>query len=251
MRQQIVAGNWKMHGTRASVASLLQGLVSGLSQESTVTSIVFPPAVFLAQTELLLQDTTIAWGAQNVSASEPGAFTGELAAQMLTDFGCRYVLVGHSERRLLFGEDNTQVAMKFAQAQRYGLIPVLCVGETLTQRQQGLTHQVIKEQLDSILSLEGGAAVLQDAIVAYEPVWAIGTGMTATPEQAQEVHEQIRQWIAAQDADIASALSILYGGSVKSVNAADLFSMPDIDGGLVGGASLHADDFVEIVRCMK
>lgn len=251
MRQAIVAGNWKMHGSPESTTRLLEGLKQGLPDLGSVHCVVFPPYVFIDQTAQLLQGTTIAFGAQNVSANEQGAYTGEVSADMLTALGCEYVLVGHSERRALYQEDDILVAMKFAQAKQHGLIPILCVGETLEQRQAGVTRDVVARQLDAILNLDAGISGFKKAVVAYEPIWAIGTGVTATPEQAQEVHQMIREKIAGLDKEIAEDLSILYGGSVKAANARELFAMPDIDGGLVGGASLQAEEYVEIVKCIN
>ncbi|MBS0358641.1 MAG: triose-phosphate isomerase [Proteobacteria bacterium] len=250
MRSKIIAGNWKMHGSKDSVTALLSNIKSNFAASSPQL-IVFPPYVYLEQVQQTLKDTKIQWGAQNLSANEPGAYTGEVAAQMLLDFGCKYSLVGHSERRSFYHEDNILVAMKFAQAQRHHLIPILCVGETLQQREQGLTEEVIREQLQAVLLLQAGVQGFRQAVIAYEPVWAIGTGLTATPEQAQEVHQFIRRELAKQDEVIAAQVSIIYGGSVKAVNAKSLFAMPDIDGGLVGGASLDAHEFVEIAKCIN
>lgn len=251
MRRAIVAGNWKMHGSKAMVAELLDGLLSELQASNPVETVVFPPFVYIDQVAATLANTPIRWGAQDVCAQAQGAFTGEISAEMLNDFGCRYVLIGHSERRTLFNESNAEVAAKFAAAKNAGLTPILCVGETLEQREEGETVSVIAEQLDEVLGLAEGASAFSDAVVAYEPVWAIGTGLTASPEQAQEVHAAIRAQIATKDAQIAENLSILYGGSVKPDNAEQLFAMPDIDGGLIGGASLQAQAFIEIVKCIK
>lgn len=251
MRQKIVAGNWKMQGSTATNQHLLDSLIQGLPSNTDVSVIVFPPAVYLEQVSATLAHSSIAWGAQNVSANEPGAYTGEIAASMLHDFNCRYVLVGHSERRSLYHEDDALLAMKFAQAIKHDLVPIFCLGETLEQRQQGQTEAVVKAQLDAVLQLDGGVSRLANAILAYEPVWAIGTGQTATPEQAQAVHAYLRGLVSEQDASIANSLSILYGGSVKAANASDLFAMPDIDGGLIGGASLDAQQFIEIMQCFK
>jgi triosephosphate isomerase len=198
----------------------------------------------------MLQDTHVAWGAQNVSQHDKGAYTGEVSSAMLTDFSCRYVIVGHSERRALYGEDSHTVALKFKAAQAAGLIPVLCIGETLDQREAGVTEQVVAEQLDAVTGLMGIEA-MASSVVAYEPVWAIGTGKTASPDQAQDVHAFIRGRIATHSPEVAGNLQILYGGSVKANNAAELFAMPDIDGGLVGGASLVADEFIAICRAAK
>jgi triosephosphate isomerase len=248
MRRPIIAGNWKMNGTKASVRELLQGIRKGAADISNVEWIVLPPFPFLEQTEKLLSNTNIAWGAQNLSDKLSGAYTGEVSATMLKDFGCRYVLVGHSERRNIYGEDNKLVASKFVAASDAGLIPILCVGETLEERKISHTQEVVGEQVNAVLKLSNGIQRLCDAVIAYEPVWAIGTGIVATPEQAQQVHQYIRAQIAKLDADTAQRIRILYGGSVKPDNAKALFAMPDIDGGLIGGASLKIDDFLEIGR---
>lgn len=251
MRQAIVAGNWKMHGSKDSSAELLGRLKQTLGGNQKATVIVFPPFPYLSLAERYLNDTTMAWGAQDVNSHPQGAHTGEVSADMLTDFGCRYVLIGHSERRTIYRESNARVASKFAIAKANGLIPILCVGESEEQRDAGLTMQVIAEQIDEVQNLNGGVDVLANCVIAYEPIWAIGTGKTASPQQAQEVHAAIREKIAASNAELADSLPILYGGSVKANNAADLFIMPDIDGGLIGGASLDAEQFIEIARCIK
>jgi triosephosphate isomerase len=230
MRARLVAGNWKMHGSRESNRALLDALVA-----ADVACAVCVPYPYLAQAADRLQGTRVAWGAQNLSEHAAGAFTGEVSAAMLADFGCRYVLVGHSERRQLFAETDAQAAAKFAAARAAGVTPILCVGETLEQRDAGRTEAVVARQLDAVL--ERGA--FGDAVLAYEPVWAIGSGRTATPEQAQQVHGFLRQRMGA-------ATRILYGGSVKPQNAAAIFAMPDVDGGLIGGASLVAQDFLAI-----
>jgi triosephosphate isomerase len=248
MRTPLVAGNWKMNGSLTSTRELLEGIKQGLGGvRPGVECAVFPPFVYLAEVERLLTGTPIRWGAQNVSEQAPGAFTGEVAGPMLLDFHCTYVIVGHSERRTLYGESDQLVARKFAAARQLGLIPVLCIGETLEEREAGVTEPVVARQLDAVLDLEGIAAI-GDAVLAYEPVWAIGTGRTATPQQAQDVHAFIRAKLAERDAAIAAATRILYGGSVKGVNAAELFTMADIDGGLVGGASLNAQEFLTIAK---
>jgi triosephosphate isomerase len=205
------------------------------------------PFPYLAQAEAALRGSRVAVGAQSLSEHDAGAYTGEVSGAMLRDFGCRYVIVGHSERRALYGERDAQVAAKFLAAQRAGLKPVLCVGETLAEREQGVTGEVVGRQLDAVLDAAGVAA-FADALVAYEPVWAIGTGRTASPAQAQDVHELVRARIAARDGGVGAGVPILYGGSVKPGNAAELFAMPDVDGGLIGGASLVAEDFLAIVR---
>ena len=247
MRRPLVAGNWKMHGTLASVAELIKGLRK-LALPVDVDVVVMPPALYLAQVVAGLEGKGVAVGAQNCAA-EPlqGALTGEVAAVQLVDVGCRYVLVGHSERRMLLGESDGLIARKFAAAQSCGLVPVLCVGETREEREAGRTIEVVSRQVDAVLEVVGIGAFVR-AVVAYEPVWAIGTGLTATPEQAQEVHAAIRAQLAAEDAVVAAGVRILYGGSVKAASAAELFGMPDIDGGLVGGASLNADEFGAICR---
>ncbi|MBU3058314.1 triose-phosphate isomerase [Pseudomonas indica] len=242
MRRPLVAGNWKMHGTRASVAELLDGL-RRLAVPNGVEVAVLPPFLFIDQALNALAGSSIAIGAQNCAEeARQGALTGEIAASQLADAGCAWVLVGHSERRLIIGERDEQVIRKFAATQSVGLRPMLCVGETLEQREAGKTLEIVGQQLACVIE-SLGVAVFERAVVAYEPVWAIGTGLTATPQQAQEVHAAIRAQLAAEDAEVAQAVRILYGGSVKAANAAELFGMPDIDGGLIGGASLNADEF--------
>jgi len=245
MRTPLVAGNWKMHGSRTENASLVRSLLELLRPEYRAEVLVCPPFPYLLETGRQLKDTDVALGAQSVCAEAQGAFTGEVSAAMLRDVGCRYVLVGHSERRQLYGESDALVARKFVVAQANGLIPVLCVGETLDEREGGQTLTVVSRQLEAVLSVAGVAA-LGTAVIAYEPVWAIGTGHTASGEQAQEVHAMIRGKVAGLDATIGSSVRILYGGSVKASSARELFAMPDIDGGLVGGASLKADEFARI-----
>jgi triosephosphate isomerase (TIM) len=241
----MVAGNWKMHGSRAFNEALLDELESSLETEWPMDIAVFPPYVYLSDAARRLKDGRIDVGAQDVCAEASGAFTGQVDAAMLKDVGCAYVIVGHSERRRLNHEDDALVARKFAAAQRVGLIPVLCVGESLEEREARLTETVVRRQVDAVITMHGVAG-FSAAILAYEPVWAIGTGRTATPEQAQAVHALLRARIAAHDAKMAAQLRILYGGSVKGGNAAELFAMPDVDGGLVGGASLSADEFRQI-----
>lgn len=245
MRKPLVAGNWKMHGSRNENAALVRSLLDRLPAQCAAEVMVCPPFVYLLDTGRLLRDSAVGLGAQSLCAEAQGAFTGEVSGAMLRDVGCRYVLVGHSERRQLFGEHDALVARKFVAAQSQGLVPVLCVGETLEEREGGQTTAVVARQLDAVLGLTGVAAFAA-AVVAYEPVWAIGTGRNATPEQAQEVHAMIRGRIAALDAAIGASVRILYGGSVKGANAAELFAMPDIDGGLVGGASLKGEEFAQI-----
>jgi triosephosphate isomerase len=228
-RVRLVAGNWKMHGSRASIAALLDALV----KENPAGCAVCAPFPYLAQVAERLRGSRIAWGAQNVSEHAEGAYTGETSAAMLAEFGCRYVLVGHSERRQLYGETDAQAAAKFAAVKKAGMTPILCVGETLEERDAGQTEAVVARQL--------GAVDFKDAVLAYEPVWAIGTGRNATPEQAQAVHAFLR-------GKVPPPTLILYGGSVKPQNAAAIFAMPDVDGGLIGGASLVAKDFLDIVK---
>ncbi|MDO6563933.1 triose-phosphate isomerase [Amphritea sp. 1_MG-2023] len=245
MRKTIVAGNWKMNGTSESIKTLLESLTSGVPAVEGLVTLVCPPAVYLSQVKQALSDAPIALGAQNVSSQPSGAFTGEWSLAMLQDLGCEYVILGHSERRSLFAESDEDVAEKVAATLSAGLIPILCVGETLTQRESGETLSLVAAQIDAVLQrvgIEGFASV----VIAYEPVWAIGTGLTATPEQAQEVHAAIRAQLAECDADIADQLSILYGGSMNAGNAAELLAQRDIDGGLIGGASLKADEFLTI-----
>jgi len=245
MRKILLAGNWKMNASEAMVASLLSDLLEASAADSPIDMAVFPPFPYLGQVQSLLQGSPIAWGAQNVNPASHGAHTGEVAASMLLEFGCKYVLVGHSERRSLYGETDGDVAKRFQAAINAGLTPVLCVGETLEEREAEITEAVVERQLDAVLDL-CGIESLGQAVIAYEPVWAIGTGKTATPEQAQSVHAFIRHKIISQAAIIGGQIRILYGGSVNGSNAADLFAREDIDGGLVGGASLKAQDFLAI-----
>lgn len=248
MRQKFIAGNWKMYGSLQETSILLSELEKGVGSLENVELAVFPPFPYLAETARILEGTKIAWGGQNLSTALSGAFTGEVSALMLRDFGCRYVLVGHSERRQFFGETDQIVAEKFKIAASADLTPILCVGETLAERQAGQTLAVVERQLQAVLALEQGSRALYNAVLAYEPVWAIGTGETATPEQAQEVHSHLRQCVAKADETLAKQLRILYGGSVKRDNVFALTSMPDIDGGLVGGASLDYEHFLDIAR---
>ena len=245
MRQPLVAGNWKMNGSLDSVTTLIEGIKAGLGTVTRAELAVCPPFVYIPQVAAMIQGSGISLGAQDVSDQEAGAYTGEVAPGMLIDVGCRYAIVGHSERRTLYGENDDFTARKFAAARKAGLVPILCVGELLEEREQGITGQVVARQLDAVIALEGIAA-LGAAVIAYEPVWAIGTGKTATPEQAQEVHALIRGRLAALDAGVAEAVRILYGGSMNAGNAADLLAMDDIDGGLIGGASLKPNDFLAI-----
>lgn len=237
-----------MHGGLAVNRFLLQGVVDGVKAlTAAIECAVCVPYPYLAQVQQELAGAGLSWGAQNLSEQVSGAFTGEVSAAMLKDFGCRYVIVGHSERRALYGEGDALVAEKFKQALAGGLVPILCVGETLAQRESGRTDEVVAAQLDAVLNA-AGVEVFAGAVVAYEPVWAIGTGLTASPAQAQAVHEGIRARLAARSAEVAAGVRLLYGGSVKAGNAAELFAMPDIDGALVGGASLVAEEFVAICR---
>lgn len=247
MRGYLVAGNWKMNGSNAANAELVDGIVAGMPQSDSVELLICPPFPFLAAMAAKLSGTGVALGAQNVSQHQAGAYTGETAPSMLNDVGCTYVLVGHSERRAVMGESSEMVAAKFQAAQDAGLIAVLCVGETQQQREAKQTEAVVDEQLNAVID-GSGIQAFSNAVIAYEPVWAIGTGLTATPEQAQDVHRHIREVLAARDQDVADAVRILYGGSVKGDNAAGLFSKPDIDGGLIGGASLKSADFLAIAE---
>jgi triosephosphate isomerase (TIM) len=246
MRRTLVAGNWKMHGSLSENESLLSGILAGMADVKADVA-VCAPFPYLAQLQGKLAGSAIAWGAQNMSQHAKGAFTGEVSAAMLKDFGCRYVIVGHSERRAIYGETDAVVAEKYVAAQAAGLIPILCVGETLEERESGVTEAVVGRQIDAVLNV-AGVASLAKAVVAYEPVWAIGTGKTASPEQAQAVHAFIRGKIGALDASVADGLIIQYGGSMKAANAKELLGQPDIDGGLIGGAALVADDFLAICR---
>ncbi len=245
MRRKLVAGNWKMHGSRSMVKELLDPLITGVGLGESADMAVFPPCPYLQRTQKMLKGSPIRWGAQTLHPSPKGAFTGEVSAAMLLDFGCHYVLVGHSERRTLFGESNADVADRFVAALEAGLEPLLCVGETLDERESGATQQVISDQIDVVLE-KSGIDSFASATIAYEPVWAIGTGKTASPEQAQEIHAFIRDKLSGHDDIIGGQIRILYGGSVNPSNAADLFARKDIDGGLIGGASLKAEDFLAI-----
>jgi len=245
MRQPLVAGNWKMNGSRDGIEVLVGGIKTGMGTVTTAEMAVCPPYVYISQVAALLAGTAVALGAQNVNDQESGAHTGEIAPGMLTDIGCKYVIVGHSERRSIYGESDAFTASKFAAARKAGLVPILCVGELLEEREQGITEQVVARQLDAVIDLEG-VSTLGDAVIAYEPVWAIGTGKTATPDQAQDVHAFIRTKLSALDNTVAEKVRILYGGSMNAANAGDLLAMADIDGGLIGGASLKPADFLAI-----
>jgi len=244
MRRSLVVGNWKMNGNRASAESLAKGIIAGLGSDHADIAVCVP-YVYLPYVAEVVKDTALALGSQNVADQSAGAYTGEISASMLKEVGVTYALVGYSERRSYYGDTDASVAARFKQAQEQGITPVLCVGETLEEREQDKTFDVINEQLDAVIELVGIAA-FDSAVIAYEPVWAIGTGKTASDEQAQEVHYYIRQYIAAKDQAIADKIQILYGGSAKPDNAKGLFAMPDIDGGLIGGASLDAESFLKI-----
>lgn len=245
MRRRLVVGNWKMHGGADANRALLAGLLRDSRRAAGADIAVCVPFPFLSQVAAMLAGTEVAWGAQNVSEHAYGAYTGEVSTAMLKEFDCRYVIVGHSERRALYGETDAIVVAKFLAACNAGLTPILCVGERLEDRERGATADVVLRQLDAVLQL-AGVPSLAKAVLAYEPVWAIGTGKTASPAEAEEVHGLLRAHIAEADASVAAGLVILYGGSVKGTNAGELFAMPDIDGGLIGGASLKADEFIQI-----
>lgn len=247
MRRPMVAGNWKMHGNQAEAAALVEGIVKGLNEVKKTDVVICPPFILIPLVKEKLAGGKVAWGGQNLNVNTQGAYTGEVSGPMLADYGCRYVIVGHSERRALYGESNEVVADKFRAAQAAGLIPILCVGETLEEREGGKTEDVVARQLDAVIA-KAGIAALAKSVLAYEPVWAIGTGKTASPQQAQDVHRFIRERLVQQDAKVANELRILYGGSVKGSNAKDLFGQADIDGGLIGGAALKVDEFLAICR---
>ena len=249
IRRKLVAGNWKMHGSRALNTQLVEAILAS-PQLERVDCVICPPFVYLAEIARQLRGSAARLGAQDVCAEAQGAYTGEVSAAMLRDVGCQYVIVGHSERRNLYGEDDVLVARKFAAALTAGLIPILCLGELLAEREGGGTREVVGRQLEAVVSLTGIGG-FAGAVIAYEPVWAIGTGRTASPEQAQEVHGFIRELLAQRDAKIAASLPILYGGSVKTGNARELFVQPDVDGGLIGGASLKAEEFLSIVAAAR
>ena len=247
MRTRLVAGNWKMNGSLAANQALLQAIMPSLATLSGAQFAVCVPFPYLAQAQQQLRGSNIAHGAQDVCQFDAGAYTGGVSAAMLADLGCRYVIVGHSERRHIFGETDDVVALKFAASLKRRLTPILCVGETLAERESGVTEAVVARQLDAVVK-HCEIEALRQAVVAYEPVWAIGTGKTATPQQAQAVHAFIRARLGAADRALAEGLQVLYGGSVKASNAAELFAMPDVDGGLIGGASLVAEEFGAICR---
>ena len=249
-RLPLIAANWKMNGRLETVRPLLRNILAGLQSDITVEVAICPPFVYLDELHRMLADTNIALGAQNISQFDSGAYTGEVSAAMLLDYNCRFVIIGHSERRTLFGEKDSLVAEKFVTAVRNELTPILCVGEYLEEREAHETEEVIARQLDAVID-RAGVQAFAKAVIAYEPVWAIGTGKTATPDQAQEVHAFIRLRLARHDEGIADKIRILYGGSVKADNAVKLFLMTDIDGGLIGGASLVADDFLAICHAAR
>ncbi len=249
-RQPLVAANWKMNGTLTTIRPLIRDVRAGIRADFRPQVAICAPFPYLQELESSLRGSPIALGAQNLSEHEAGAFTGEVSAAMVADYNCRFVIVGHSERRNLFGERNAAVMKKFARARGAGLTPILCVGELLQEREAGDTEEVISSQLDAVI--EGsGIQAFAEAVIAYEPVWAIGTGRTATPEQAQEVHAFIRLRLARHDEGVADNIRIIYGGSVNVGNAADLFAMADVDGGLIGGASLNAGDFLSICKSVR
>jgi triosephosphate isomerase len=251
MRQMLVAGNWKMNGSKASIQELMNGIKQGLGSVNENCGVaVCPPALYVPMVQELAAGSRVAVGTQNICDQDSGAYTGELAGSMIKEMGCQYAIVGHSERRSLYGESDELVARRFAAARRAGLIPILCVGELLEERESGQTEAVVSRQLDAVLDLEGIDA-FADAVIAYEPVWAIGTGKTATPDQAQEVHAFIRSKLAGLNQSVADNIIIQYGGSVKGANAEELFGMADIDGGLIGGASLEANEFISICAAAK
>lgn len=245
MRRVFIAGNWKMNGSRASIKVLLDGLKAGIRNVTRADVAVCAPFVYLPEVAAQLAGTPIAWGAQNVSTEPKGAFTGEIAASMIADFNCKYIIVGHSERRSLYAETDDVVARKFGVVVAAGMTPIFCIGETLAERESGITEQVVARQLQAVIDMHG-IAMLGQGVIAYEPVWAIGTGKTATPQQAQDVHAFIRSMIAKADASVAEKMIIQYGGSMNAANARELLAQPDIDGGLIGGASLKAEDFLTI-----
>jgi len=257
VRNTLVVGNWKLNGSKDSVTELLKNILNGLSDESQKTGLekatqvaVCAPYIYIPQVQEMLAESKVSHGSQSISEHDSGAFTGEISGSMLGEFACKYAIVGHSERRTLFGENDADTANKFSAARKHGITPILCVGELLEERENAMTESVVSRQLDAVIEREGVEA-LSDAVIAYEPVWAIGTGMTASPQQAQDVHAFIRGKIARLNSDVAEAVQIIYGGSVKGSNAVDLFAMPDIDGGLIGGASLKAEDFLAICHAGK
>lgn len=245
MRQTLVAGNWKMNGSRDSIKTLLDGIKAGVSEVTSAEMAVCCPAVFIADVSAQLEGSAIAFGGQDISVHDSGAYTGEIAGPMWNDFACKYVIIGHSERRTYHNESDELVAEKFEAARRAGLVPLFCIGETLEEREGGVTEEVVSRQVKAVID-RLGVEVLGEGVIAYEPVWAIGTGVTATPQQAQDTHAAIRNMIAGYSQDVADKIQILYGGSMNAGNAADLLACADIDGGLIGGASLKPADFLAI-----
>jgi len=245
MRQPLVAGNWKMNGSRDSIKQLLDGIKAGVSEVENAEMALCSPSVYLADMQSQLEGSAVAWGGQDISVQESGAYTGETAGSMLNDFACKYVIIGHSERRTYHGETDDLVAAKFTSARKAGLVPLFCIGETLEERESGIMEEVIARQVDAVIN-HCGVDMLGEGVIAYEPVWAIGTGVTATSQQAQDAHAFIRNRIKAQSEVVAEKIQILYGGSMNPGNALELLAMADIDGGLIGGASLKADDFLAI-----
>ncbi len=250
MRKPLVMGNWKLNGTKESVTSLVKALVEPAANAPTVEVAVCAPTIFICMVESLAKDTAIKYGSEDCDVHNSGAFTGENSPVMIKEFGCKYAIVGHSERRAYHNETNEVVASKYQAAQAAGLVPVLCIGESLEQFEAGQTTDVCKTQLKAVIDL-CGIKSFENAVIAYEPIWAIGTGKTATPEIAQNVHSQIRAFLASFDADVAEKVQILYGGSCNAKTAPELFAQPDIDGGLVGGASLKPADFAAIIEAAK
>ena len=249
-RQTLVAANWKMNGTLGGIPNLLDALIKGVSTETQSEVVICPPFVYLAELAKELKNSPIKLGAQNVSHLERGAYTGEVSTEMLNDFVCEYVIIGHSERRTLYHETDALIAEKFGAVQLFNMIPILCIGESLEERESNITEEVIARQLDTVID-KAGINAFDKAVIAYEPVWAIGTGKTASPEQAQDVHQFIRLRLARHNKNIADGIRVLYGGSVKADNAKQLFEMADIDGGLIGGASLVAEDFLSICHAVR
>lgn len=247
MRKPIIAGNWKMNGTRSSIKELLDGVKAGMGDVKSAEVAVCAPAIYLGDVSEQLSGSKVAWGGQNLSTEAKGAFTGETSADMLLDFKSEYVIVGHSERRTLYGETDELVAEKFEVARKAGLKPILCIGESLEERESDVTIDVCARQINAVIE-KSGVEALAEGVIAYEPIWAIGTGVTATPDQAQETHAAIRKMIADKDASVAEKVRIQYGGSMNAANAAELLAMEDIDGGLIGGASLKAEDFLAICK---
>jgi len=247
MRTPLVAGNWKMNGSRESVKELINGVVDGAKSLTGVEVAVCPPFIYIADVTAVTNGSNVAVGSQDVCTELKGAFTGETSIEMIKDFGCQYAIIGHSERRTLYGETDEVVAEKFSVVKKAGVTPIFCIGETLEEREQGITEEVCARQIDAVFAAEGDNA-FAGTVIAYEPVWAIGTGKTASPEQAQSVHAFIRQHLAKRNADVAEKVQILYGGSMNPGNAKELIGQTDIDGGLIGGASLKAEDFLTICQ---